>query len=203
MNKKNLFFCILVVQLFFQTACQSSAAEQIVISANTSHQEIVSQDGSLSSALSNEAFYIKIRLKVLEDIEIRDDKGYAFQPYCMSGSQLISKKCENPFQPLPDTQFNANAMEGWVRVGSKETRHIIFPANDVFYIEVARAKGDLDPKFEPENPTFVIRYCLVSIPKGALTQLTVKLNETVNLSFDSDGDGTFESTIKPTACTIK
>ena len=185
-NSARLCLCLAIItQFIFVSACENDiSAEKISnIEISPVESKLVAAETSPSP---KESFYIKILLGGgLDDIIIQDDKGGKYQPY------------RGLIVPLTDTDFNANASEARIRVGTNQTRYILFPFSGFGRIEVLRGVGERDVDSQVQSPSFAVRYNDINIPKGSLTKLTVKTGNGVNLSYDEDGNGSFEKTVEP------
>jgi hypothetical protein len=215
--KKITFLGLLIFVLsVLVSGCGNSSFTPSSFPATFPLTETVVSKSAENTALAGESLYIKIRVAgEINDFEIHDDKGRKFQPYFFQNPKNSveirwlqdakvtdadkRKFFKERLEPLPDTDFNANASEAWVRVGTNETRQIFFPASGWMTIEVVRGKGENSPDSMPHDITFATRYRDVyTVPSGAMVRLTVRLDGTVNLSFDADRDGNFEGTVSPT-----
>lgn len=164
-----------------------------------------------------ERLYVEIKVGgEINDFEIHDDYGRKFQPYFFYNGKNtpeiqrlkdrrvsdaeFQRLLKEKMEPLPKTDFDANAFQAWVIIGTAETRHLLFPASGIMVIEVLRGNGPLSAHSGPQTPSFAARYRDVStIPDGAMTRLSVRLDGTVKLTFDANSDGVFEGVVEPTA----
>jgi pimeloyl-ACP methyl ester carboxylesterase len=137
--------------------------------------------GNLPLPQRNESFYTKII--GISDVEMSDDQG---NKTTRDGDIFINKVVGLDYEIIGD-----NAL------------FLTFPVNPTHFakFQVGNSPFSLDvvKGMSNQNPNLAVRYKDVFLPAGTNVQLKVTNLAAVVLQYDSNGDGTYDTTIPPTA----
>jgi len=138
-----------------------------------------------------EAYYLNIGS--VDDLLVTDASGNNSSQ--LSGIAFQSRLPEVDVSMSTDYQYNLGLP---AEMPSNQSYTVTFRSiGKPIEFELVRGKGNA-----PEAVTQIIRYMDLNLPKGTAMLLKVTPQGVEDLRYDKDGDGTFESTIAPTASAI-
>lgn len=155
-----------------------------------SGQDPISTQDQPTEITPSEAYYLRIvSSQTIENFNVTDASG-----------KSLSQIGENPFRnSLPDITVtdwdNAINVILPVEIPENNFYNVTFNSNGS-PVEVRLTKGVGN---DPETATQIIRYLDINLPAGTKMMLKFTAHGVEDLRYDANGDGTFKSTIQPTA----
>lgn len=180
------------------------------------HKEIfkllnIPQQSSTSSATTQEREQGTSSVSVDTEKRIRPDIGIIEPPVPpiyflnVTGVDYITVEDEfgNSNRPIGETLFRGDVPGVDFHTIGEKSYEVIMPGDSTFTLTF---KAGTSPLFielikavSKDTPSQAIRYRDLNLPAGVNALLTLTANGVENLRYDSDGDGTFETVVQPTA----
>lgn len=130
-----------------------------------------------------EGYYVNI--SGVHYVEIKDDLGNVNTP--LDGGYVL---------PVPSVNYDLTSERAFAITTPTEGSYTLTfrSGNEPIFLETIKGMGNL-------NPTEVVRYLDLNLPANVYAQFQVASTGVTDLCYDSDGNGTFETSVLPTSHT--